>query len=262
MSWRSWLFPNSPEALAQKQFREAQQRSETLMQPIGALGLAIVSASWQCAQAVKPYLQPNQDLFKKEPLFQQSYVLNEFLYFFIHLMKRHVRTLLSPEQSEKLQETVLPLIVRSAAVDAFFGHWPEDLRSGIENDFCKIMNEMDHEYTERTDDLLARSSGYPVPPALAELRTELALSSRLVLTVIELAGYKIDDGRPDSSIMPLASLVGSQVIKILSSGCLRDFRALVERAGSAVDVYESTTRAILSDRLKEFWAQAEPLAMK
>jgi hypothetical protein len=259
MSWRSWLFPHSPAAKAEKHLREARRGAEAFVQPIGALGLAIVSASWQCAQAVKPYLRPTQEIVEKEPLLQQAYVLNEFLYFFIHLMKRHAHSQLSFEQSETLQKIILPLIVRSAAVDAFFGHWPEDLRSGIETDFYKILTEVDTEYTARTDELLAKSNSYPVPLPFAGLRTELALSSRLVLTVVELAGYEIENGRPETTAMPLASLVGSQVISILSSGGLRNFCDLVEKASAAIDSHQSTGESTLPEVLSEFWAQAQPL---
>jgi hypothetical protein len=113
--------------------------------------------------------------------------------------------------------------------------------------------------TPRTDELLAKSDSYPVPPPFAGLRTELALSSRLVLTVVGLAGYEIDNGRPETTAMPLASLVGSQVIGILSSGGLHDFRDLVEKASAAIDRRQSTGESTLPEVLSEFWAQAKPL---
>src|SRR5271166_1157058 len=128
MSWKSWLFPSrastssigSPQMLVEQYIRAATQDALALMEAIGAVALPIVAGSWQCTQAVTPYLRPNQERFTKEPLIQQSYILNEFLYFFIYLMKRHANEQLSSEDSAKLLAIVLPLVIRSAAVDSFF----------------------------------------------------------------------------------------------------------------------------------------------
>jgi hypothetical protein len=175
--------------------------------------------------------------FTKEPLIQKSYILNEFLYFFIHIMKRHANDQLSAENSKKLQTMVLPLVVRPAAVDAFFAHWPQEYRSGIERDFYKILDDVENEYITRTDQLVARGDTYagPIPPQFANLRVELALSSRLALGILDLAGYEVEEGRPVHEIdFPFASMVAGEAMKVLSVGDLRNFSELVSRASTAI----------------------------
>jgi hypothetical protein len=114
MSLKSWLFPSrastssmgSPQMLVEQYLRAGQQDASALMETIRALAIPIVAGSWQCTQAIIPYLRPNQERFTKEPLIQQSYILNEFLYFFIHLMKRHANEQLSGKDSKKLHAIV------------------------------------------------------------------------------------------------------------------------------------------------------------
>ena len=271
MSWKSWLFPSragtssigSPQVLVEQYIRAGQRDASALMEAIGALALPIVAGSWQCTQAVKPYLRPNQERFTKEPLIQQSYILNEFLYFFIHLMKRHANDQLSGEDSKKLQAIALPLVIRSAAVDTFFAHWPQEYRSGIERDFYKILDDVEKEYATRTEQLVARGDSYagPIPPQFANLRVELALSSRLALSVLDLAGYEVEEGRPvHERDFPIASMVAGEAIKVLSAGNLRNFRELVARACEAITVYESSTQRPLTESMDEFWAQAQSRA--
>ncbi len=234
MSWKSWLFPSrvttssttSPQLIAEQYIRAAQQKASALMEPIGALALPIVAGSWQCTQATTPYLKPNQERFTKEPLIQKAYILNEFLYFFIHIMKRHANDQLSADESKKIQEIVLPIVVRSAAVDAFFGHWPQEYRSGIER-----------------------------PPQFSNLRVELALSSRLALAVLDLAGYEVEEARPaHAKDFPFASMVAGEAMKILSAGDLRTFRELVAKASRSITVYETETQKPWTDFMREFAA--------
>ena len=253
MSWKSWLLPNrastssisSPQVLGEQHIRAAKQDASALMEAIGALALPIIAGSWQCTQAVTPYLRPNQERFTREPLTQQSCILNEFLYFFIHLMKRHANDQLSGENSKKLQAIVLPLVIRSAAVDSFFGHWPQEYRSGIERDFYKVLDDVEKKYTTRTVQLVARGDTYagPIPPQFANLRVELALSSRLALSVLDLAGYEVEEGRPvHERDFSFASMVGGEAMKVLSVGDLRNFRELVANASREITVYESSTQ--------------------
>jgi hypothetical protein len=267
MGWKSWLFPSrasmssigSPQAPLERYIRAVYRDASALMEAIGALALPIVSGSWQCTQAVTPYVRANRERFTKQPLIQQSYVLNEFLYFFIHLMKRHANDQLSSENSKKLQAIVLPLVIRSAAVDTFFAHWPQEYRSGIERDFYKILDDVEKEYATLTEQLVAKGDTYagPIPPQLANLRVELALSSRLALSVLDLAGYEIEDGRPvHDRDFPFASMVAGEAIKVLSAGNLRNFRELISRASMAITVHESSTQRPLTESMAAFWAQA------
>ena len=271
MSWKSWLFPSraitpsigSPHVLIEQYIRAAQRGASALMEPIGALALPIVAGSWRCTQVVTPYLKPNQERFTKEPLVQQSYVLNEFLYFLIHIMKRHANDQLSAEESKKVETIILPLVIRSAAVDTFFAHWPQEYRSGIERDFYRILETEEKEYTTCTEQLVARGDAYagPIPPQFAELRVELAPSSRLALSVLDLAGCEVEEGRPaHERDFPFASMVAGEAMKILSAGDLRNFRELVVRASAAITVYESSTKTPLTEFTRELLARVQPRA--
>jgi hypothetical protein len=147
-------------------------------------------------------------------------------------------------------------------VDTFFAHWPQKYRTGIERDFYKILDDVEKEYTTRTEQLVARGDTYagPIPPQFANLRVELALSSRLALSVLDLAGYEVEEGRPvHERDFPLASMVAGEAIKVLSAGNLRNFRELVSRASGAITVYESSTQRPLTESMAEFWAQAQPV---
>jgi len=144
MSWRSWLFPTSPEAQAEKLLRETARAVKELHQPIDDLTLAIVSAGWKCSQSVKPHLRPVKE-FAEHPEVQEVYVFYEFLYFYLHLVNRQAHSRLGPDRVAKLQGAVGPLIV-PAAVDTFFAHWPEKFKSGIERNFYEKLNDAEMEY--------------------------------------------------------------------------------------------------------------------
>ena len=95
------------------------------------------------------------------------------------------------------------------------------------------------------------------------LRVELALASRLVLTVLDLAGYEVEEGRPaHDRDFPFASMVVGEAMKVLSAGDLRNFRELVARASTAITVYESSTQKPLAEITREFWAQIQPRATR
>ena len=95
------------------------------------------------------------------------------------------------------------------------------------------------------------------------LRVELALASRLVLTVLDLAGYEVEEGRPaHDRDFPFASMVAGEAMKVLSAGDLRNFRELVARASTAITVYESSTQKPLAEITREFWAQIQPRATR
>lgn len=250
---------SSPQVLVDQYIRAAHRDASAVMEAIGAVALPIVAGSWQCTQAVTPYLKPNHERFTKEPLVQQSYILNEFLYFFIHIMKRHANDQLSDEESQKLQAIVLPLVIRSGAVDTFFAHWPQEYRSGIECDFYKVLDDVENDYTTRTEQLVARGDTYAgsIPPQFAHLRVELALCSRLALSILDLAGYEVEEGRPVHEIdFPFATMVAGEATKVLSVGDLRNFRELVARAGEAITVYESSRKTPLTESVQEFWARS------
>jgi DNA-binding response OmpR family regulator len=228
--------PSPEEIAARKIIREVLEkgRAEAVIQPIAELVLAIVSLSWECTEALIPHLRSNRQMFKLRDE-QIMYVFCEFLYFFMHIMNRHARSRLSLQRIKMLQELVEPRVVRPAVVEAFVGDWSVELKNGVERDLYQKLRETDVEYLSRTDELLARSGDYPVPAIYSNLRIELALSTVLARTVIGLAGYDIDTSSPSAEVTRLGALIGSQVMGALSTGSLKAFGELVEKANAAIE---------------------------
>jgi len=225
MSWRSWLFPNSPGAQAEKLLHETARAVEKLHRPIGDLTLAIVSAGWKCSQSVKPHLRPVNE-FAEHPEVQEVYVFYEFLYFFLHLMNRQAQSRLGPDRVAKLQGAVGPLIV-PAAVDTFFAHWPEKFKSGIERNFFEKLNDAEAEYASCK--LLFAEKG-PID--------DTALCSRLAMNVSNLAGYDAGVERLSDASLEFVNLVGALVMDSLNSGPLKGLGEMVEKAGAGIEALE------------------------
>jgi hypothetical protein len=225
MSWRSWLFPNSPGARAEKLLHETAGAVEKLHRPIGDLALAIVSAGWKCSQSVKPHLRPVNE-FAEHPEVQEVYVFYEFLYFFLHLMNRQAHSRLGPDRVAKLQGAVEPLIV-PAAVDTFFAHWPEKFKSGIERNFFEKLNDAEMEYASCK---LLFPEKRPID--------DTAMCSRLAMNVSNLAGYDAGVERLSDASLEFVNLVGALVMDNLSSGPLKGLGEMVEKAGAATEALE------------------------
>jgi hypothetical protein len=236
MSWRSWLFPHSPGAQAEKTIREAQCHTNAVMQPINDLVVAIVSTSWQCTQEVKPHLRVNPEFTKapRTPQEQDIYIFYEFLYFFMHLMNREAHRRLSNEKLEKLQQTTAPLILPSV-VGAFFGHWPDKYKDGIERGLYEKLNDAEGEYASCK---MFFNDKFEID--------EKALISRLAMNVLNLAGYETGNARADVETITLAKLIETGAMAklveacetpantlISNFGCLRNFGELVEQASGS-----------------------------
>jgi hypothetical protein len=198
----------------------ADAREEELRRPIGDLALAIVSAAWKCNQSVKPYLRPGNK-FSEHPEIQEVYVFYEFLCFFIHLMNRQARIDLGPDRVAKLENEVRPLIIPSA-VDAFFGHWPEKVKSRIESEFYNKLNHAKMEY--------ANCKGLFPENGLVGKTDPF---SRLAINILDLASYELVESDHPAS-RELIILVRSLVAENLDSAPLKDFGTMIEKAGGAI----------------------------
>lgn len=225
MSWRSWLFPTSPEAQAEKLLRETARAVKELHQPIDDLTLAIVSAGWKCSQSVKPHLRPVKE-FAEHPEVQEVYVFYEFLYFYLHLVNRQAHSRLGPDRVAKLQGAVGPLIV-PAAVDTFFAHWPEKFKSGIERNFYEKLNDAEMEYASCK---LLFPEKKPID--------DTALCSRLAMKVSNLAGYDAGVERLSDASLGFVNIIDALMMDNLSSGPLKGLGEMVEKAGAAIEALE------------------------
>jgi hypothetical protein len=214
MSWRSWLFPNSPAARAEKLFRDVQHQTDAVMQPLTALTIGIVSTSWQCTQAVKPYLLPNHTM-GKHPELQEGYIYCEFIRFSVFLMSMSAFNCgLSTAKFAKLKEAIT-LLITHPTIDTFFAHVRDSVLENLIYD------------TLSTGDAFYGSSPDRFP--------------RLAKNVLALAGYEVDGEQIDTETTKLVSLVESQTTQIFCFGSLglENLREMVERASAAIEVCES-----------------------
>jgi hypothetical protein len=217
MSWRSLLFPNSPGARMETIIRETERKVDKLLQPIGDLGLAIVSAASKCTQDVEPYFRP-----AKDPGLQRMYVFCEFLYFFMHLTNRQAYQTLGSDKVGILQKAIWPGIA-STAVDTFCAHWPEKFKSGIKGDFFNNLNNAELEY----------SSFKLLSPEKKPIDNN-AMCSQLAMHILNHAGYDADVDRLSDDSLKLINLVGALVMDNLNLGPLKNLGEMVEKAGAAL----------------------------
>lgn len=212
MSWRSWLFPNSPAARAEKAIRDAQRQTNAVMQPLIALTLGILSTSWECTQKVTPHIRPHP----QDHALQHILIYCEFLLFSFFLMSLSgFNCGLPPSKYSKLKELIMLLIVHPT-VDTYFAHLKDS--SELERLLYEGLRKGDTYYGSSENCLLS-----------------------LVKNVITISGYDINKGRSDPKTSQLMNLVDREVIQILSSGSLRseNLKEMVQRASAAIDVYES-----------------------
>jgi hypothetical protein len=112
---------------------------------LSKLGKRVFERSLLCAESLRPDLEAKFGKDSKE--FQSKYfpILFEFMYFFLHLTNRSAFAQLGHEKRVKLQgELGRPAI--DAMIETYFGHWPKNLKDGIERDFYNNLNNAEMEY--------------------------------------------------------------------------------------------------------------------
>jgi hypothetical protein len=118
------------------------QRNESAL---SKLGRKVFEKSLLCAESLRPDLE--QKFGKDSKEFRSKYfpVLFEFVYFFLHLTSRSAFAQLGHEKRKKLQDVLGPPAV-DAMIETYFGHWPKNLKDGIERDFYNNLNNAEMEY--------------------------------------------------------------------------------------------------------------------
>ena len=107
--------PNKAAAVVavEKTIDRAKFITETVMQPLSALTTDIISTSWECTQAIKPHLRPN-DAMKNHPENQIAYTYFTFLAFFIRLINVEAfNAALDRDAFLQLKDAILSMIVPS-----------------------------------------------------------------------------------------------------------------------------------------------------
>jgi hypothetical protein len=133
--------PPNPEAQKTKEIVDKIQREH---EAILELGMAIASAAMQGGHAMRSEITADSEDKANE---QFIYVCYEFLYFFMHLTDRFAFQKIGLERRSKLMDALEPLIT-GPAVDAFFDHWPENMKSKMRSEFRGKMNDAQIGYAE------------------------------------------------------------------------------------------------------------------
>jgi len=126
-----------------------------------------------CGRATKSLLQFETEEERER---QFVYVCFEFLYFFLHMTLRYAHAQLDSRQRKNLQTELGPLVVLPM-IDAFFNHWPEDLKRGMVAEFYQKINDAEREYATCTEVI---SEDNPIAAN--------ALFSKLTRNVLKLSG--------------------------------------------------------------------------
>jgi hypothetical protein len=114
---------------------------------ISDLACAIVDVSYKCGQEFKESIDEKFGKDSKEAMSSWAQVQYEFLFFYTHLAMRSALSKLGNDKRIKLQDLLGPILVNSTT-EAWFGHWPEKLKSGIRNDFFTNLNRAEFEYAQ------------------------------------------------------------------------------------------------------------------
>ena len=112
--------------------------------PLGDISLAIIKSAHNCFETIKQLIETTNNKEKQE---LEIYLFYELIYFFMHLTNRIAFLELNSQQIRKLQEYIGPIITETA-IDSFFKHWPEDLKSKMYSEFYENINKAEYEYSE------------------------------------------------------------------------------------------------------------------
>jgi hypothetical protein len=141
--------------------------------PVADLANRIVQASLNAAEALKASIHAEND---KDHTQRWFLIVCEFLYFFMHMASRFAYGELGHERRCKMQDQLYPLIVRPT-IESIFGHWPQNLKDGMESEFIEKLGNAEAEYGE-CKKLLDRENPF----------AEDALLSKFAGNVCELLG--------------------------------------------------------------------------
>jgi hypothetical protein len=181
MGMFSKFFSRREALLTRNIFSNARKKVDA----IGDLALAIGRAGFSCGEAMKPHVHYESEDKITE---QWIYVCFEFMYFFAHMTDRVAFAQLGYERREKLLAILGPLIAEPA-IEAFFGHWPDDLKAKMLSEFYQKMNDAQLDYST-CHELISKDN--PI--------TGNALFSKLARNVAELCGDSPTD--PAAHIVP------------------------------------------------------------
>jgi hypothetical protein len=118
---------------------------DPVLDPFWKLGIGIINAAYSTMQNLAPVFG---FATKGTPSSNQLTMFYEFVYFFAHMMLRTASHRgFNQQQFQKLKDFLGPLLA-SAAVDSYCGHWPDEFRKGLWNEFYQNLNAAERDYSE------------------------------------------------------------------------------------------------------------------
>jgi hypothetical protein len=129
-----------------RRFSEIEKQVQEQHKPFSAVSLAVVNAAKSCHNATTGLIRASTEKDRTE---REIFIFYEFLYFFMHMTMRQGFAGLSKARLEELQHYLGPLI-SSVAIDAYFAHWPEELKKKMLDEFYDKLNDAEVEYAECT----------------------------------------------------------------------------------------------------------------
>ena len=157
------------------------------------LARRIVIASLKDAEALKSTIHAKDDKDRTQRWFA---VVCEFLYLFMHLASRFAYREFGHERRCKIQDQLYPLIIRPT-IESIFGHWPQNLKDGMETEFIENLGKAEIEYGEckrllNRDNPLAKDAIFStfagnVCELMGAEKTDTAAYAGTFMKVLELA---------------------------------------------------------------------------
>lgn len=117
-------------------------KSQSDNEPIEQLARAILSSAVKCADTVKPqigFFTPEENNAR------WALILNEFLYFNLHMASVHALGQLGDAKRADLQNIIGPLVIGSL-IENVYGHWPTTSKEGLRSEFYENLNKAEWEY--------------------------------------------------------------------------------------------------------------------
>jgi hypothetical protein len=118
---------------------------EVFYPKIADLSRVVVNTSHKCSQRLRSQIVESLGKDSKESIMADIKVRYEFLFCFSHLTMLFAYSILGAEKARKLQGFLGPLLA-DTATKSWFGHWPEELKKSINDNFFTNMNIADTEY--------------------------------------------------------------------------------------------------------------------
>lgn len=136
------IFGSNEERRIKGQFEEIRKDVEKTYKPCAKIAEEIIRSSQNCLLKTKEYINCENE---KDRIPTEMIIFHEYIYFFMHMTLRAAFDKMESQQIEKLQEYLGPIIT-GTAIDSYLGHWPQDIKDKLTNNFIDGLNDAELEY--------------------------------------------------------------------------------------------------------------------